>query len=276
MLDAHGSQVAKYLRSSPGLPADEMLNVVELGAGDGRKTSLLLNAIHSAGIDFTYVPIDISSGAMTSLFQGISAEFESSMKMHGVVGEYLEGLNWVRKRWPERRMLVLFLGSTIGNFPSEDAVSFLKNVRGALKTRDLLFAGFDLVKDPTVMLRAYSDSKGLTRDFNLNLLERLNREADASFDPSLFRHVARYNADLRAMESYLVATKEHDVTVCGKVVHFDRDEAICTEYSHKYVPEQAVTMAHDAGFRSVDNFYGFADAAEGHGEPWFLDALFEV
>lgn len=276
MLDVHRDQVVNYLLSSPEGPEDEMLNVVELGAGDGRKTSLLLKAMNTAGVDFTYVPIDISCGAMTTLFQGISTDFENSMKMHGVVGDYLEGLKWVRKRWPERRMLVLFLGSSIGNFATDYAVTFLRNVRGSLKKRDLLLAGFDLKKDPGVMLRAYSDSKGLTRDFNLNLLLRLNREVDASFDPSCFRHLARYNPGLGAMESYLVATKEHDVSVSGKLVHFDCGEAISTEYSYKYVPEQALAMARDAGFSSVDNFYGFADAAGCQGEPWFLDALFEV
>lgn len=276
VLDAHRDDVVNFLRSSPGGAVEEMLNVVELGAGDGRKTSLLLNALNSAGVDFTYIPIDISCGAMTSLFQGISTEFKSSLKMHGVVGDYLEGLDWVTNIWPERRMLVLFLGSSIGNFSTDCAVTFLRNVRGSLKKRDLLLAGFDLKKDPSVMLRAYSDSKGLTRDFNLNLLLRLNREVNANFDPSCFRHLARYNPDLGAMESYLVATKEHDVTVAGKIVHFGSGEAICTEYSYKYVPEQALAIAHDAGFQSVGNFYGFADTTGCQKEPWFLDALFEV
>lgn len=281
LLATHGHDVVDHLRSCPGGPVEEVLNVVELGAGDGRKTLLLLNAITVADVDFSYIPIDISRGAMMELFKVVGTGFGNSLKMHGIVGDYLEALKWVVRKWPERRMLVLFLGSTIGNFTHDCAMTFLTNVRSSLKTRDLLLAGFDLKKDPAVMLRAYSDSKGLTRDFNMNLLLRLNREVNASFDTSFFRHLALYNPVRGAMESYLVALKEHDVMISDNIVHFNCGEAILTEFSYKYVPEQAVGMVQNAGFKSVANFYGFADTSSEtfagvQNEPWFLEALFEV
>jgi L-histidine Nalpha-methyltransferase len=277
ILTRHAPEIAAQLARSRG---PEPLSVVELGAGDGRKTKILLRALLDAGLDFEYMPVDISCGAMRVLFATVSGEFQGEgLHVHGVVGEYVEALRYVGRRWPGRRTLVLFLGSSIGNFTREAAEEFLTEMRASLKERDMLLAGFDLKKDPEVLRRAYSDRHGVTRAFNLNLLTRLNREAGASFDTSAFGHLAVYNPVRGAMESYLLSRMEHDVKIDGKVLHFERGEPILTEYSYKFLPEQVLAMAQKAGFTSIANYYGYGEV-EGSStaaiEPWFMDALFQV
>lgn len=265
---------------SRGRGGAEKFNVVELGAGDGRKTKVLLRAMLDEGVDFEYLPIDISRGAMADLFKALEGDFECcEVRMHGIVGDYMQALSHVRQTWPERRTLVLFLGSSIGNFTRDSAIDFLSEVRCNLKPRDMLLVGFDLKKDPEVLRRAYSDSHNVTKEFNINLLMRLNREVDADFSATAFRHLAVYNPVRGAMESYLLSSKDHDVNVAGELVHFDSGEPILTEYSYKYLPKQALRMARKAGFASVANYYGFADGETAETEavePWFMEALFEV
>jgi L-histidine Nalpha-methyltransferase len=247
-------------------------NLVELGAGDGRKTKVLLRAMLDAGQDFDYIPVDISRRAMNELFDAMAVEFselECDLRVHGVIGDYIQAMEHIRAEWPNRRTIVLFLGSTIGNFDSEGAVSFLKSLQQSLMPCDLLLAGFDMEKDVRLMKAAYSDVHGVTSEFNLNLLVRLNRELSATFDVAQFEHKAVYNSESCAMESYLVSRTKQRVDVGnGVLVEFSRGESILTECSHKYTACKINVMAKTAGFKHVTTFCDDSD--------WFVDMLAEV
>lgn len=266
ILAAHSPDAAAVIREAA---EDSEVNIVELGAGDGRKTKLLLRALLDAGVRFQYFPVDISSGAMYELFASLSAEFPAdTLRAHGIVGEYTQSLSHVVEKWPGRRTVVLFLGSSIGNFTRDSAIDFLSDLRAVLRGGDMLLAGFDLKKDPEVLRAAYSDSGGVTRDFNLNLLTRLNREAGGTFDVSQFQHLGLYNPVRGAMESYLISRKGQSAQVAGVEVFFDAGEPILTEYSYKYLPKDVLSMTHKAGFESVTNYYDK--------KRWFMDALLAV
>jgi dimethylhistidine N-methyltransferase len=243
------------------------LSIVDLGAGDGRKTDILLAA--AAGLaDVSYVPIDISETAMARLVGAVSGRYPR-MAVGGVVGEYFDGLHWLAQS-SERRSLVLFLGSNIGNFDAVNARNFLRQLWDALKHGDLLLIGFDLKKDIELLLAAYNDRQGVTAAFNLNLLARINRDLEADFDLSAFRHFATYNVFSGAMESYLVSRRAQAVKVGAlqQAFEFAPWEPIHTEYSYKYLEEDIESLAAETGFSIVDRFYD--------GRGWFVDALWRV
>lgn len=266
VLTAHSPDVAKIVREAA---VGGEVNIVELGAGDGRKTKLLLRSLLDAGVRFQYLPVDISRGAMVELFAALLAEFPAdALRMHGIVGEYSESMAHILNTWPSRRTLVLFLGSSIGNFTRDSAIDFMSDLRAVLRPGDMFLAGFDLKKDPEILRRAYSDEGGVTRDFNLNLLTRLNRELDANFDIAQFQHLAVYNPVRGAMESYLLSRKDQNVLVSGGNIFFDAGEPILTEYSYKYLPKDIFSMTRKAGFESVKNFYDE--------KSWFMDSLLIV
>jgi len=165
---------------------------------------------------------------------------------------YLEGLRQVAEwRAPAQTLLVLFLGSTIGNFESEAAVDFVYAVRQCLEPGDALLLGTDLVKPAEQLIAAYDDPTGVTASFNLNLLARINRELGADFDLRQFQHIARYNADAQRIEMHLRSRVHQTVNVHGAdlIVDLAANETIRTEACHKFRPEQIRTMARLAGFR---------------------------
>ena len=220
--------------------------IAELGAGSGRKTRLLLEA-HTAGV--RYLPIDLSRSALErcavelSPIRGVTVE--------PIEADYMDGLREAgKRRVPGQPLLVLFLGSTIGNFERADADDFLRAVRGTLQPGDALLLGTDLVKPVPLMIAAYDDALGVTAAFNKNLLTRINRELSADFDPSRFDHRARWNGRERRMEMRLVARERHVVTIraLGLEVSFDRGEDIWTESSHKYERVEPEAMGRAAGF----------------------------
>jgi L-histidine Nalpha-methyltransferase len=251
-----------------------VFNLVELGAGDGHKTKVVLREMLDAGLEFEYMPVDISRGAMNELFCTVFDEFynldkNSALRVHGVVGDYMHAVEHITAEWQDRRTVILFLGSSIGNFDSSCATVFLRSLQLRMKPRDMLLVGFDLEKDTSVLVSAYSDASGVTRDFNLNLLKRLNRELLASFDECGFEHRAVYNPVRSAMESYLISLRKQTVDIGGgTVVEFERDEAILTEYSHKYTVSKIMAMTTDAGFREVATYSDI--------RKWFVDVLVEV
>lgn len=222
------------------------LNIIELGAGDGTKTKLFLQAAKNLGLDFTYFPVDISADVL----QVNRANLEEVCETSPVQGDYSQVLKDAGlQKLPNK--LVLFLGSNIGNFTPEDTASFFKYLGENTTSEDHILIGYDLDKDPRTILDAYNDKAGVTRDFNLNLLTVLNRELGAGFDPADFYHYPVYDPEMKAAKSYLVSNKEQEVFMeaLGKSFHFRKGESIFTEISKKYTIPEIEDMAASAHFK---------------------------
>ncbi|RIJ41777.1 L-histidine N(alpha)-methyltransferase [Pontibacter oryzae] len=238
-------------------------HMIDLGAGDALKTKILLRELEKQQSMFDYVPVDISGDAMQQLSESLHDELPE-LKVEAVVGEYFQALEWLQDNKSERKV-VLFLGSNIGNFELTDSKAFLKSVRSYLKSGDRLLMGVDLRKDPQVILDAYNDAAGITAEFNLNLLHRINRELGADFDVNQFNHYALYNPQEGVMRSFLVSKLEQQVTIkaTGQSFSFDAWESIHTENSHKYTLNQIEDLGKECGFAIEKVFYdsqrGFAD-----------------
>lgn len=236
--------------------SDQKFNLVDLGAGDGTKTLVLLRHLTSSKADVTYVPVDISESAMASLARELRTQLPD-LAFEGLVAEYTTALRWLSTNSDSQRNLVLFLGSNIGNFDKARARAFLRRLWVALNHDDCLLIGFDLKKDIDILLHAYNDSNGVTAEFNLNLLARINRELGGHFDTSKFRHYSTYDVFSGAMESYLVSTEKQTVAV--DAVHttfsFKAWEPVHTEYSYKYLESDIASLAEDTGFVIDDSFH---------------------
>jgi len=229
----------------------EPFRIIELGAGDGLKTKVLLKHFMESGVDFTYTPVDISGNVLEILEENLLSEIPD-LKLAAYQGDYFEALAEISAR-PEKD-IVFFLGSNIGNFSQEEAISFLSSLRGQLKPADMLFMGVDLKKDPAHILAAYNDSMGVTKEFNLNLLDRINRELDANFDRDQFMHYPYYNPQTGECRSYLISKTRQDVEVSGEQIHFRAWEAIFMEISKKYDQVQLSELAKQTGFSEVETF----------------------
>ncbi len=188
----------------PEIISENALDIIELGVGDGHKSAILIQSLLNKGRHVSYYPIDISEQAFELLKSNLTTGEGYLVK--GIVGDYLQGLEYTFRHSANKK-LVLFLGSNIGNFNREEACSLLKRIRSTLNVGDYLLIGFDLKKDVDRLLRAYNDSEGVTREFNLNLLRRINRELGGEFDLNNFKHLALYNPNLSAMESHLLSLK---------------------------------------------------------------------
>ena len=238
--------------------------VAELGSGSGKKTRWLLEALAQSQYT-TYCPIEISPTALARCENELGRI--ECVSIVGFERPYLDGLLAAAARRNENdHLLVLFLGSTIGNFDRDAAERFLTEVRRILFPGDALLLGTDLEKPLPQLLAAYDDPIGVTAAFNLNLLARINRELDANFDLASFRHEARYNAEHRRVEMHLRSTRDQIVTIprSGCTVPFLKDETIWTESSHKYRAEDISAMARRNGFRCdsqwIDTEWPFAES----------------
>ena len=238
--------------------------VAELGSGSGKKARWILQAL-ARRQPTTYYPIEISPAALSQCAKELGQLDRVSIV--GVEQAYLDGLASVAaNRRPGERLLVLFLGSTIGNFDRPAAEQFLAEVRGTLRPGDALLLGTDLAKPLEQLLPAYDDPLGVTASFNRNLLVRINRELGADFDLGAFGHLARYNEFHGRIEMHLLSRRRQHVSIpgagCG--VFFDTGETIWTESSYKYRPADVVQMVRGAGFRSqalwVDEEWPFAES----------------
>ncbi|MBL6447281.1 L-histidine N(alpha)-methyltransferase [Fulvivirga sp. 29W222] len=247
ILETHQHQIRDLF-----MEGTSKFNLVEFGAGDGFKTKVLLECFLNADVDFRYRPIDISGNVLQILEESLEEEFPS-LKVEGIQNEYMKALRELENGGT--RNVVLFLGSNIGNFKHSQAVTFLKGLYEGLNEGDLLFIGFDLKKDPEVILDAYNDKSGVTRDFNLNLLNRINRELKGNFDLSAFRHFPTYDPLTGTTTSYLVSTKAQTVEIMDTAVEFDPWEAIHMEISQKYSMKDIESLATQVGFSIVRNFY---------------------
>lgn len=224
------------------------LNIIELGAGDGIKTRIIIEALLDANADFSYVPIDISPNAINRL-QNEFRDNYPRLNINPKVQDYESGLHALRQD-PQARNVVLFLGSTIGNFPPDQSESFLKMISNNLNRGDMLFIGFDMVKDPDIILKAYNDEGNITAAFNYNLLHRMNRELGANFNMNLWRHQPVYDIEEKAAKSYLIATESQKVyfAAADKTLHFNQWDFIFTEISQKYDTTMIELLARDSGF----------------------------
>jgi len=238
------------------------IQVAELGSGSGKKTRWILEALSRRQKTY-YYPIEISPSALAACAKELG-----QIDLVSVVGHeqpYLEGLRTVAKgRGEQDHLLVLFLGSTIGNFDRDAGEEFLSEMREILQPGDALLLGTDLEKDVELQILAYDDPAGVTAAFNLNLLARINRELGADFDLSCFRHEARWNSAERRIEMHLRSTCRQTVHVPAASLRFmlDEDETIWTESSHKYQAEEIPGMAERTGFHCdgqwIDREWPFA------------------
>ena len=223
--------------------------VAELGSGSGQKARRILEVLTSVQDDVTYFAIDVSKRSLQDCCHNLSSV--RGVECHALQASYLEGLAKVQARRPDSgNLLLLFLGSSIGNFSDEEIRVFLKRVRQSLRPADAFLLGTDLVKPAPQLLEAYDDPAGVTAAFNLNLLSRINRELDADFRLRTFRHEARWRSDKNRIEMHLVSREDQYVRVAGSNCDavFEAGESIWTEASQKFTLEGLEKFALEAGF----------------------------
>ncbi|WP_380281267.1 L-histidine N(alpha)-methyltransferase [Kitasatospora purpeofusca] len=221
--------------------------LVELGSGSSEKTRLLLDALRGLGTLEAYVPVDVSESALTAAGRALSAEYPG-LAVHGVLADFTDRLGLPPAGGPR---LVAFLGGTLGNLLPPERAAFLRGLRAALDPGDFLLLGTDLVKDPAVLVAAYDDAAGVTAEFNRNVLNVLNRELGADFEPEAFAHVALWDPErewiemrLRSLASQTVKIPELDLPV-----HFAEGEELRTEVSAKFRRERVAEELSAAGLR---------------------------
>lgn len=246
----------------------EPFHLIEFGAGSYHKPSILIEEFIRQGLDFEYVPIDISKVALETLSHDLSERFPD-LKVHGLITDYFTGIRWLNAHY-HRRNFVLFLGSNIGNFNRSKAHFFLRNLWNGLNDGDHVLIGFDLRKDIDLLLAAYNDRHGVTARFNLNLLTRINRELGGHFNVEQFRHFGTYNVFSGAMESYLVGMEDQTVTIdeIGRSFTFHPWEPIHTEYSYKYLESDIDLLASATGFSVEKHLH--------ESNRYFIDSLWRV
>lgn len=240
-------------------------DLIELGAGDALKSAELLKCLSNAHIDFRYFPVDISANVIQLLEKELPKKIPG-ISIHGIQAEYFAGLKQASQR-ATRPRLVLFLGGNIGNMPPDAAGQFLTKLREHLRTGDLTLIGFDLKKNPWTIFRAYNDADGLTKEFNLNLLRRINRELGADFKTEQFEHYESYDPASGACNSYLISLSKQGINVCGQQITFEENEHIFMETSHKYTPVQIDKLAKESGFKTIKHLFDQ--------KKWFTDAIWE-
>ncbi len=233
---------------------DKAFDLIELGAGDGTKTAVLVDHFLKQNADITYAPIDISQEALDALTQKFNLELPA-LKMNAMNGDYFTILESLKDD-SGRRKILLFLGSNIGNFSRRQAVDFFRSLRAVMSDDDLLFIGFDLQKDPHVIAAAYDDAAGVTAKFNLNLLRRINNELGGDFDIDKFTHYANYRPIEGSARSFLISREKQTVHIksLDHSFEFDQWEAVFMEISQKYSYRMIEELATESGFQVKRNF----------------------
>jgi dimethylhistidine N-methyltransferase len=247
---------------------DRPLNLIEFGAGDGLKTKILLKYLSDQEAQCTYHPVDISNSILVDLSRSLAAELPS-IQVAPLNLDYFQALKEMDKL-SNRRNLILFLGSNIGNFSERETLDFLGKIWENSKDGDMFLMGVDLKKDPQVIIDAYDDPHGITAAFNMNLLARMNRELGADFDLKLFEHYTYYNEESGEIRSYLKSLKKQSVFFSDLNQSFDfaGDELIHTEISRKYSLEELESFAAQLGFEIVSHFLDSRN--------YFADTLWQV
>lgn len=220
--------------------------MIEYGSGKSNKTRTLISSLYNPA---AYALIDISSEALKASAEHLSTEFPD-LRVISICADYLT-LEDIPKNVESSRKVIVFFGSTLGNFEKEDAIEFLRNCARGLENEDGMLIGVDFKKSPEVLNMAYNDAEGYTARFNLNLLRRIRRELDSDIEPDNFAHVAYYNEGLGRIEMHLESLVEQDVRVDEHSFHFRKGETIHTENSYKFSREQLEEMALKTGLKTV-------------------------
>jgi L-histidine N-alpha-methyltransferase len=249
ILSMHKEAISELFRGN-----DKGVDIIELGAGDGKKTKVLLSYFAEKSIDFVYKPIDISENAIDLLTANLKNE-RPAVAVDAEIGEYFEVLERLHQ-FNNRKKVIMVLGSNIGNLLHPRAIDFLSHLRETMNSGDLLFMGFDQKKDPQTILDAYNDPTGVTAEFNKNLLHRINSEMDANFQVDKFKHWEVYDPETGTAKSYLVATEEMSVNIpeIDLTISFDAWETIHTEISQKYDDNVVRWLAEESGLSIVTSF----------------------
>ncbi len=249
-------------------PDGSPFRLIEFGAGDGMKTKVLLRHLLERDLDFIYAPIDISATALEGLVKELADVFPA-LKVEPLQGEYFAALDALSSAGHVERKVILFMGSNIGNFQRAGAISFLSALRDHASPGDRAMIGFDLKKNPLTILRAYDDPAGITREFNLNLLDRINRELGGDFDRAQWQHYATYDPLTGETRSYLLPQSAQQVClkVLGETFSFAPWEAVWTELSQKFDLEMIQDLAQSSGFVHLE---GLLDSRQ-----YFMEALWE-
>jgi L-histidine Nalpha-methyltransferase len=230
---------------------EEYVELIELGAGDGLKTKKLLQLLEKKKYNFSYCPIDISQNALNNLEKTLIKELPGIVikKKQGDYFQVLEPLKGTK-----HPKVVLFLGSNIGNMTDEEATELIYKLGSNLNSNDKLILGVDLIKPASVVLPAYNDSKGITKEFNLNLLKRINHDLGGDFDINNFTHQPEYEEKIGIAKSYLVSSVEQNVSIkkTDKTYRFAKGEKVLTEISRKYNDEIITTIIGKTDFRIID------------------------
>jgi len=251
--------------AAPLLQHFKAFDVLELGAGDATKSTHLLSYLSECGKDFTYYPVDISENVIQLLEREMPKRIPG-LEVQGLNGDYFDML---AKSYDlsRRNKLVLFLGSNIGNFNEKEAERFLLALNYHLQPGDLVLIGFDLKKNPKDILAAYNDHTGVTKEFNLNLLRRINNDFSANFNLAQFDHYPTYNPINGACKSYLISLEDQDVTIGEETFTFYKNEPVWTELSQKYAESEIDELAALARFKPLSKYFD--------SRHWFVDVLWE-
>lgn len=248
ILEHNTKEIAESFVSSKGF------DLIELGAGDGKKTKLLLHHMVSNHIDFKYLPVDISQNVLDELRDALKSEIPS-LVVNPQQGTYFKTLKKLAD-YKDRKKVIMVLGSNIGNLLHKKAIDFLNHIQQAMSQDDMLFMGFDQKKDPQKILNAYNDEAGITANFNKNLLVRINAELGGNFDPETFKHWETYNPETGTAHSFLVSkiAQKVNIEALELEVEFKAWESIHTEISQKYDDEIVEWLASEAGLRIANTF----------------------
>lgn len=261
ILENNKKYLAEFLKN-------KSFNLIELGPGEGIKSEILIKQFLQDNLNFTYIPIDISKNYLINISNHIK-EKNFPLATRPIHSDFCTGLEWLGLN-SNLQNVVLFLGSSIGNYDSIAANKFLKRINSLLHAGDLLLIGFDLRKDIPTLLRAYNDSSGITKEFNLNLLRRINNELGGNFNVNKFQHYGTYNVYATAMESYLVSLENQMVEIesLNNSFYFQESEAIHVECSYKYLFSEIELLAEANSFELLTHFID--------SKNYFVDVLLRV
>ena len=239
--------ILKKLKHDLSSYLDQNMNLVELGSGASVKTRLILDIFTTLQNKTEYFPIDISE-ILTESSEQLSKDYDN-LHITGIIDTYEGGLEFL-KNYDNNKNLIIFLGSSFGNFAPDDGKLFLDKIFSTMNSGDLFLIGLDLVKDKHILESAYDDSKGITAKFNLNVLSRINDELDADFNINNFSHYSMYNETDQRIEMNLKSSVSQSVIIAKSnlSLNFNQDELIHTEYSHKYSLPQIEKLLNDVGF----------------------------
>ncbi len=248
ILEINAEDIVDSFTSSQGI------DLIELGAGDGKKTKVLIRKLVEKGLKFDYLPIDISQNVLDELKESLEKEIPEA-RVRVQQGTYFKTLEKLSE-YNSRKKVILVLGSNIGNLPHKEAVDFLEHIARAMSKEDMLFMGFDQKKHPQKILDAYNDPAGITEKFNKNLLVRINTELQGNFDPDKFLHWETYDPETGTAKSFLVSKEEQkvDIEKLGLKISFEAWETIHTEISQKYDDSVVEWLADEAGLLVEKSF----------------------